>query len=98
VKNINGGTWHCDHEYWLRFDVEAANSITNWKQQYVLTLGDVRLRSVVMAVSTAFCYRIASFRTNSFLRRTRNLAVSFGLMGITFVPELFNPFLLKEKL
>ena len=46
-----------------------------------------------MAVSTAAFYKVVSLGTRSIVGRTRNLAVSFGLMGITFVPELFNPFL-----
>lgn len=50
-----------------------------------------------MAVSTAICYKVSSIRTTSILGRTRNMAVCFGLMGITFVPELFNPFLVFRK-
>ena len=60
-------------------------------------MGDIRIRSVLMAVSTAAFYKIISFRTNSLIGRTRNLAVSFGFMGITFVPELFNPFLVFRQ-
>lgn len=71
--------------------------MTNFKDDYILSVGDVRVRSVIMAVSAALMYRVMSFKTTSLLGRTRNLGISFGLMGITFVPELFNPFLLRKK-
>ena len=50
-----------------------------------------------MAVSTAAFYKIISIKTTSLLGRTRNMGVSFGLMGITFIPELFNPFLVFRE-
>jgi hypothetical protein len=82
---------------WASFDEKSAESITAWKRNYILELGDLKLRSVLMALSTVFMYRLISIRTTSFLGRTRNLGISFALMGITFVPELFNPFLIYSS-
>jgi fructose-specific phosphotransferase system IIC component len=48
-----------------------------------------------MAFSAALFYKMISFNTNGFLRKSRNMGISFIVMGYWFVPELFNPFLKK---
>lgn len=60
-----------------------------------MTLGDIRIRSILMAFSSAVLYKVISLNTTGFLRKTRNLGLSFAFMGYWFVPELFNPFLRK---
>lgn len=98
IYNFNFNNWLCGQKkYWGDFDVRVSKDMTDFKDEYILSMGDVRVRSVVMAVSAALMYRLISFKTASLLGKTRNLGVSFGLMGITFVPELFNPFLLRKK-
>jgi hypothetical protein len=62
-----------------------------------LSIGDLRVRSVLMAFSAALFYKTISFNTNGFLRRSRNMGISFFVMGYWFVPELFNPFLKKAS-
>jgi len=39
-----------------------------------------------MALSAAIFYRAISFNTSGFLRRSRNMGISFVLMGYWFVP------------
>ncbi len=56
-------------------------------------MGDIRTRSVFMAVSAAFMYKVISFNAVGFFAKSRNTAISFALMGYLFVPELFNPFI-----
>jgi hypothetical protein len=48
-----------------------------------------------MAFSAAVFYKAISFNTSGFLRKSRNMGISFAIMGYWFVPELFNPFLKK---
>jgi fructose-specific phosphotransferase system IIC component len=48
-----------------------------------------------MAFSAALFYKTISFNTSGFLRKSRNMGISFFIMGYWFVPELFNPFLKK---
>lgn len=60
-----------------------------------MTLGDIRVRSILMAFSSAVLYKAISYNTTGILRKTRNLGISFAFMGYWFVPELFNPFLRK---
>lgn len=62
-----------------------------------MELGDVRVRSIIMAFSAAVMYKIISIPAKGLVPRVRNMALSFGLMGIIFVPELFNPFLFSKK-
>jgi len=59
----------------------------------MLALGDIRVRSVLMAFSSALIYKAVSYNTTGLLRKTRNLGLSFAFMGYWFVPELFNPFI-----
>jgi hypothetical protein len=61
-------------------------------------LGDVRVRSILMAFSSALMYKLISVNTVGLLRKTQNLGVSFVFMGYWFVPELFNPFLRRPSL
>ena len=61
-------------------------------------LGDVRVRSILMAFSSALMYKLISVNTVGLLRKTRNLGASFVFMGYWFVPELFNPFLRRPSL
>jgi hypothetical protein len=51
-----------------------------------------------MAFSSAVFYKTLSWNTTGLLRKTRNLGISFVVMGYVFVPELFNPFLKKQSL
>jgi len=51
-----------------------------------------------MAFSSAVFYKTISWNTTGLLRKSRNLGVSFVLMGYVFVPELFNPFLQRRNL
>lgn len=61
-------------------------------------MGDIRVRSVLMAFTAALLYKTISFNTTGLFRKTRNLSISFLFMGYWFVPELFNPFLQKPQL
>jgi hypothetical protein len=63
-----------------------------------MSVGDLRVRSVCMAVSAALMYKVIGFNTIGFIGKTRNIAISFGLMGYLFTPELFNPFIIKSKI
>lgn len=87
-----------DCECWKDFDVNAAKAITKFKQDYIMCLGDLRVRSIAMSVSAAFMYKLISFNTVGYVAKTRNLAASFLFMGYFFAPELFNPFINKERL
>jgi hypothetical protein len=78
--------------------VKWSNGITKFKEDNLISLGDVRVRSILMAFSSAILYKVVSINTTGFLRKTRNLGLSFVFMGYWFVPELFNPFLRKPSL
>jgi len=75
-----------------------SNNITKFKEENILTLGDIRIRSILMAFSSAVMYKLISVNTTGLLRKTRNLGVSFVFMGYWFAPELFNPFLRRPSL
>jgi hypothetical protein len=72
--------------------------ITKFKEENILTLGDIRARSILMAFSSALLYKLVSYNTTGLLKKTRNLGISFAFMGYWFAPELFNPFLRKPTL
>lgn len=81
---------------WSNWDSQAARSITDFKRDYVLNIGDMLNRSICMAVAGGITYKLISLNKPSLLGRTRNLAVSFAFSGWLFLPELFNPFLNKQ--
>jgi len=66
--------------------VRLSNDITKFKEENLLTLGDIRIRSILMAFSAAVLYKLVSINTTGLLRRTRNLGLSFAFMGYWFVP------------
>lgn len=68
------------------FDVKASKAISKFKEENIMSLGDLRVRSILMAVSAAFTYKIVSLSTTGFVGRTRNLAASFLVMGYVFAP------------
>jgi len=90
--------WKENSANWKDIDTKWSNGITQFKQDNILSIGDIRVRSVLMAFSSAVLYKTISWNTTGLLRKTRNLGVSFALMGYLFVPELFNPFLQKRNL
>ncbi len=49
-----------------------------------------------MGVTGALMYKTISFRTTGFLRRSRNLGLSFIFMSYWWVPELVNPLLSRK--
>ena len=51
-----------------------------------------------MAVSGAITYRVLGLKTSGVLGKFRNLGISFMVMGYVFVPELFNPFINRNKI
>jgi hypothetical protein len=51
-----------------------------------MTLGDIRIRSVLMAFSSALLYKTISINTTGLIRKSRNLGISFAFMGYWFVP------------
>jgi hypothetical protein len=77
------------------WDARSANWITEFKRDYILSIGDLMNRSICMAIAGGATYRLLSWNKPSLVCRTRNLGVSFVLSGWLFVPELFNPFLPK---
>ena len=77
------------------WDSRSARFITDFKKDYILSIGDLMNRSICMAIAGGATYKLASYNNPSLIRRTRNLAASFLLSGWLFVPELFNPFLPK---
>lgn len=82
---------------WSNFDVEAATAMTRFKDDYILSLGDIRLRSTCMFVSAGLFYLLLSLHKPTVLSRVRNLGVSFVLNGYLWVPELFNPLLIWKR-
>ena len=79
------------------WDDRWARNITEFKKEYVLSIGDLMSRSICMAITGGLTYKIISASNPSLIRRTRNLGVSFFISGWLFVPELFNPFLQKAE-
>jgi hypothetical protein len=80
---------------WQGWDERWARKVTDFKKDYVLSIGDLMTRSICMAVAGGITYKLVSINNPSLIRRSRNLAVSFLASGWLFVPELFNPFLPK---
>lgn len=86
--------YHFDYKKWLKdqreewknFDHNCAKAITDFKEEYIFSLGDVRLRSACMFVSAGLFYLMISLHKPSMLGRVRNLAVSFGLNGYLWIP------------
>jgi hypothetical protein len=78
---------------WEGWDDRLARSVTDFKRDHIMSLGDLSNRSVCMAVTGGITYKLVSSGTTSLICRSRNLGVSFLLSGWLFVPELFNPFL-----
>lgn len=71
--------------------------MTKFKDEYILSIGDMRLRSSMMFVSAGAFYLLLSLQKPSMLSRVRNLGISFGLNGFMWVPELFNPMLIRKS-
>lgn len=71
---------------WSGWDERWAHNITNFKKQYIYSLGDLMNRSICMAIAGGITYKLISLNNPSVIRRTRNLAVSFMLNGWLFVP------------
>lgn len=90
--------WNQHSSQWKDIDTKWAQNITKFKNDNILSIGDIRIRSVLMAFSSAVFYKAISWNTTGLLRKSRNLGVSFVLMGYVFVPELFNPFLQRRNL
>ena len=84
-------------QQWEHFDHNAAKAITDLKEEYILSLGDMRLRSACMFVSAGLFYLLISLKKPTFFGRFRNLAITFGLNGYVWVPELFNPMLIRKS-
>lgn len=78
-------------------DERVARSVTDFKRDYILSIGGLMNRSICMAVSSGLTYKLISSSTASLFARTRNLGASFVLNGWLFVPELFNPFLKQRE-
>lgn len=79
--------WGCEaSKEWSDWDSRAARHITDFKRDYVLSLGDMLNRSICMAVMGGLTYKLISLNKPSMIRRTRNLGISFALNGWLFVP------------
>ena len=83
-------------EKWRDFDVRAAQAITDFKDQKILSIGDMRVRSSLMFVTTGATYLLLTIHRPSTFVRMRNFAASFALNGYLWVPELFNPMLIRK--
>ena len=68
------------------WDNRAARSITDFKRDYVLSIGDMMNRSICMALAGGLTYRLISWNKPSLMRRTRNFAISFVVNGWFFLP------------
>jgi hypothetical protein len=81
---------------WRGWDRQLARNITDFKKEYIFSIGDMMNRSICMAIAGGLTYKLISYSNPSVIRRTRNLGVSFMLSGWLFVPELFNPYLSRH--
>jgi hypothetical protein len=67
-------------------DDEIATKLTSFKSEYVLPIGDIPVRTVVMGVSTGAAYVLCGRWNRTFLGRTRNFALLFTLNGLFWLP------------
>jgi hypothetical protein len=68
--------------------------MADFKRNYILTMGDERIRLIILSVLSIPIWKISNYRsTNAPLLRYRNLALTFVGLGLILSPEIFNPFL-----
>lgn len=72
--------------------------IADFKRNYILNLGDERIRLILLSLLSIPIWKIANYRSsNAPLLRYRNLALTFVGLGIILTPEIFNPFLSEYR-
>lgn len=68
--------------------------LANFKRDYILKLGDERVRLIILSVLSIPLWKVSNYRsTSSTLLKSRNLALTFVGLGMILSPEIFNPFL-----
>ena len=72
--------------------------MTDFKEKHILSVGDMRVRSSLMFVTAGATYLLLTLHKPSMFGRLRNFGISFGLNGYLWVPELFNPMLIRKSL
>ena len=77
--------------------MKGAQAITDFKEKHILSVGDMRVRSSLMFVTAGATYLLLTLHKPSMLGRIRNFGISFGLNGYMWVPELFNPMLIRKS-
>ena len=66
--------------------MRAAQSMTDFKEKHILSVGDMRVRSSLMFVTAGATYLLFTLHKPSMLGRIRNFAISFGVNGYVWVP------------
>lgn len=72
--------------------------MTNFKRNHILSIGDERVRLILLSVLSIPIWKLSNYRSSSApLLRYRNLALTFVGLGLILSPEIFNPFLSEYR-
>jgi hypothetical protein len=87
IQNTLGGVYHKAEKKADDFYNNAPVRIANFKRDYILPLGDERVRLIVLSVLSIPLWRISNYRTaTSRILKARNLALTFAGLGVILSP------------
>lgn len=78
---------------WGECSSKGAEYLTEMKFKYIISIGDINIRTLIMATSTTLCFGALNFVGKPFiLGKIRNAGLCLIINGLIWTPEFSNPF------